>query len=364
MPPALDNRKFAQPRPVVFALISALYAGSGCQPDPRLPGTILHESEVLRYSTTVDEKVCQGSFSAQEAFIRLLATEFGVEINDPIEYARIAPGEGAVYCSGDYKGCYTAGIVYSETSVSFHELTHAVADVGSIGGTRPFREGLAETFSNGLNAGVPDTDLATILKDFPDDGSGYYKMALFVRFLIEEYGIEPLLDFMRRSRLNDPYDTWTMQFAESIGVALEDAMEAFEAYPACSRWQNRDALVECSTTPTPWSGDKWSIQTDLDCSSDDVLGPHRTSNLNVIWTERALDVAQTGEYLITPTGTGEAWGMIIITRCGSCWDAVEVNLKPSDEPRSITLPAGRYHVLVARDLSDPRPAGVELMRSS
>ncbi len=233
------------------SLFSVLLA---CHDDvPEFPDCVIYEGDALLYATTTDTRVCGGSSLIQDEFVQALAAYFGFELHGKVRYALIDPSEGDHYCfHGHDSGCYYDGKAYSIKSVQYHELTHAVLDAGGYHGPIQFNEGLAEVFGNGMNLEVPRADLSRILEEWPADDSGYYTMALFTRFLIEEYGIEKLLEFLKAAEGRDRYEEFAPAFKAVFGDDLDAAVLDFAAYPSCSRWENRLALLECSETPEPW----------------------------------------------------------------------------------------------------------------
>ncbi len=96
---------------------------------------------------------------------------------------------------------------------------------------------------------------------------------------------------------------------------------------------------------------------DVDCKNDDVLGP-LLAGVMVMWTVRSLVIEEAGDYLIAPGGSPDDWGQIRVTRCGSCWETLDIPFTPEDEPRIVFMPAGRYQVLFARDAAQPGQTGL------
>lgn len=350
-------------RAYALGIVAGTWSSSACQPaTPEFPSHVVYDGKYLQYVSTIDTRICQGSFRVQETYVQELASLINVQLTMPIRYALIAPSEHDYYClNANGTGCYYDGKTFSSNPVSYHELAHAVLDAGGYHGPASFQEGLAEVFGNGMNLEKPQTDLEEVLKNFPEDNSGYYTMALFARFLIEEYGIERLLEFMNRTDLGESYTKFAPKFEDVFELGLDAAIADFGEYPLCSRWENRYALVECFQTPEIWDGDMWQASMDLDCGQDDVLGPLSAGGLEVMWTERALDIETTGDFFILPNKSAE-WSKISLTRCGSCWDALEIVLDPRGEPSWVTLPAGRYHVLFAKYTAEPGPIGFVMQR--
>lgn len=343
-------------------LLSLTLVAVGCSPG--FPKNVVYEGEYLRYASTVDTEICEGTFRIQEDYVRALADALAVDLGGPINYALIDPAEIEHYCDTGGTGCYYDGKVYSVLPVHYHELAHAVAFAGGYVGPRAFQEGFAEAFSDGLDGQTfTRRDVEELLNSWTTDGSSYYSMALFVRFLIERHSLEQLLDFLKATEFHESYAAFAPMFAESFDESLNSALADFVDYPSCSSWTNRIAVRECDVAPEPWDGEQWGTKVELDCSHDDVLGPYRSKERDVMWTQRGLVVEEAGDYLLIPGGAADEWGKISLTRCdGACWAPLEISLAPGQEPGFTFLPAGRYHVLFAKDVTEPGTSGLVLVR--
>jgi hypothetical protein len=258
-------------------------------------------------------------------------------------------------------------MVVSTTAINYHELTHAVAFSGGIRGPAPFQEGLAEAFNDGLDLDTPRAAIQDVLTGFKYDDPGYYTMGLFVRFLIERHDLATFLDFMRMANDRDDYSEFAPLYEIAFEEPLELAMTDFAEYPSCTEWNNRYAPLECEALPLePQSDGRWNISVELDCGSDDVVGPMAVEDGHMaMWTQRAFEIEEDGEYVLILVGSLGDWGGARITRCGSCWDAFEFNRYPQapDGPwRSEYLTAGRYHVLFVKDHDRPGPFGLVIAR--
>jgi hypothetical protein len=331
----------------------------GCWPS--FPDNVLYEGEHLEYAATVDVRVCEGSFHVQDAFAAELARVIGAEIREPIRFGLVDDSEIYDYCAlvdedefRGIKGCYYFERAYSISPVSYHEIAHAVHDL-ELSGPTVFQEGFAQVYGTGRTTKIDRVDVRLPLKEWTGRDGFYYTIGLFVRFLIEEYGLAPLLTFMSETDYDDCFDDFAPVFEEVYGVTLESVMTAFEAYPSCTEFENRIALLECGLEPVAWEGDYWQTSAEVECGRDDVQGPDSDGPRQVMWTVRGLVVEETGEYELTAVGAPEAWSYVRLTRCGSCWDAssIGVEVSASIANKLVVLSAGTYHVAFSREVEQP-----------
>ena len=296
----------------------------------------------LAYATTTDVEVCAGSWVVQDRYVELLSELLGVEPPRPIHFAFIERSERDEFCEdGDLLGCTIGDEAYSIYAVQLHELAHAVAMPAGIRGPLAFQEGFAEVFSDGQDSEPDRLPIADVVRDFAADGGSYYTAGLFVRFLIEEYGLEKLLAFMRGTTKHGGFEGFSKVFKDVYGVALSDTFVDFEDYPSCTMWNNRIALFECASPEVPWDGGNWRATSPLACDSPDVLGPVPDGDNMLIWTTRTVEIQSDGEYQATVKGDVAGSAGARITRCASCWDSVDAQVHVG-QSRTLTLTAGRY----------------------
>ncbi|MCB9701203.1 MAG: hypothetical protein H6711_04885 [Myxococcales bacterium] len=298
----------------------------------------------MLYATDLDVPICEGTFPVQDRLVEALAEEFGATIESPIPFALVTPDELEDACDREnLLGCYTRGRAYSARVYHPHELVHAVADAAGWDGPSPFAEGLAEVYSDTAWQGVERLPIADALRSFETTRDHYYTMSLFVRFLLDRHDIEALGSFMAATRSDDPFDDFAAAFAEHFGEPLEAAMEAFEGAPTCSTWTNRVPLVECAQPEIPWEGSVWTAEVDLACSSDEVIGPLDDDDGPLMAANRTLVIDEDIDVVATVDYADSGLAGVRITRCGPCWDPVDLQLGAGSE-RSVSLPAGRYYL--------------------
>lgn len=328
----------------------AVAAGLACTPDFPAP---FWKGEYLEYASTTDTEVCQGSWVVQDAYVKALIKQLGVTLSGPLWFAFIRASELEEYCyTDDLKGCSYDGKSFSTTPVLFHELAHEAAKLNGFRGPNVFQEGYAEVFGNGLSSDDTRLPIDQVLHHFERNVNNYYTAGLFVRFLIERDGLDVFLAFMKRTDRDDSFDRFSAIFEEEFGDPLAMVTSEFDDYPSCSMWNNRIAVLECGLPAVPWQDGTWEASSSLDCGAEDVLGPIQQGDAQLVWTTRGMAIDEGGDYLaavaVGPEGTAGAR----ITRCGSCWDSVEVLVK-AGEMKPVTLPAGQYYVTLVKELEAP-----------
>jgi len=345
---------------VAHAVLGAAIAVvAACTPEFPTP---TWQGEHLEYAVTPDAEVCTGSWVMQDAYVKALMDWLGVSLSQRLRFAFVTPAELEEFCfQDDILGCYYDGKAYSIRPVHYHELAHAVAMLTGHHGPSAFQEGYAEVFGNGVYGVEARLPLDQVLMDFEHDGPHYYTASLFVRFLIERDGLDAVLAFMRRTRPETSFSALSVIFEEEFASSLPAAMAEFEDYPTCSTWANRIAVLECGSPAVPWQGSQWRASSTLDCGDPDVLGPKPEDGEDLIWSSRGLVIDEAGDYLAqVGAGTGGTAG-VRITRCGSCWDSVDLVVK-AGASRRVNLPSGRYHVTFVKELEEPGDISLTLTR--
>ena len=336
----------------------ALCTGA-CTPDFPEP---IWKGEFLEYASTVEGEVCAGSWTVQDRYVETLAKLLGTTIDAPLNYAYISESERQQYCfDSDLLGCYYENKAYSKYAVHFHELAHGVADLSGMRGPVAFQEGFAEVFGNGQYSDDELRPAEEVLRDFDHASGSYYTAGLFVRFLIERHDLGLLVAFMRQTDEKTPWDKIEKTFQEVFHESLDDALLEFDAYPTCTMWNNRVALVECDLPPLPWDGGTWQASTDLECTDDDVMGPVPDGDNMLQWTTRGVIIDKDGDYLAVVEAGPAGESGVRITRCASCWDSVDALVRAGDS-RTVYLTAGQYYVTFVRDTRETERLAFSLSR--
>lgn len=318
----------------------------GCNQDPP---PVRWTGESLVYHAEETARVCAGSFTLQDDYVRRLSEMLQIELERPISFSLLDPQELESVCDREtILGCEFESDVYSARPVHFHELAHAVARRGGVRGSEAFREGFAEALSNGFEPKKPRVDLEPVLRNFAYLDADYYTAGLFTRFLIERHGLTSFASFLKRTSKDDSFEVVSVVFAEVFGEPLTAAMDEFDDYPSCAAWSNRLALVECGLAETPWVGTSWAAEVAVECSDEDVLGPLVDGN-SLIWATRALVIDVPGDFIARSESAADGDSTVRLTRCGSCWDELDLTVLPGQE-KQFMLPEGRYYVTFIKEL--------------
>jgi hypothetical protein len=333
----------------------------GCSVSPPEPFWV---GQYLTYGKTVDVEVCRGSWEVQDRYVRELAELIGAKITDPIPFTLIDRDEREYYCDQEgVVGCARDGeAAYSIRTIHLHELAHVVMRLAGVRGPHAFNEGLAEVFGDGNVYTPKRLPIADVVADIEAQDGGYYTASMFVRFLIEEYGLETLLEFMRRTDRDTGPDDYVEAFQEVFGTPLEDAFVAFDEYPSCSARNNSIALVDCTGDVVAWEGGTWSVASELACDDPDVVGPLSDEDTKVVVSTRGLTIEQAGSYQISVTGSAGGLAGVRVNRCGSCWDAYEAGVQVG-QAGALELTGGRYYVTLVRELAGAGDIRVSLTAS-
>jgi hypothetical protein len=332
--------------PTTLSLASLVLACTPAFPEVTWTGEHLHVAQ------EAVGLVCEGSNPYQDRFVERLAEVLGVEIDEPIRFAYIERSELEEYCfQDDIWGCYYDDKAYSIFPVLTHELAHAVADRAGWDGPRVFREGFAEAFAFNNDSGVERLPIRAVVEDFAVDSDNYYTAGLFVRFLVEAYGVERFGAFMRATRRDADFGAIAASFEAHLGETLDEALDAFDAYPTCSAWENQAAIVECGMEALPWGPDGLEGTVSLDCEDAGSIGPFSVDPPEM-WAARSLDVPEDGTYTISVASTSPVASGVRLTHCGDCREAVD-EIFVAGASRSVELLAGRYFATFVADSGQP-----------
>ncbi len=317
----------------------------GCQePLPELSWSGDHVS----FGTDSNEQICAGTLQALDDHANILFQLFDIEPH-PIEFYWIQEPElYSDHCPPSY-GCTTGVRVVSKSPVLFHEIVHAVV-FDDIQGPTPFEEGLAVVYGNALLPLETLEPIEEVLGDFRDqDGS----MGRFVHFLIEEHGLDSVLEFLAvapaRATKIVKYEA---EFNAVFDESLETAIERFEQYRECDYKEVYRIMRGCQNEDvSPMIEGQWRFEVALDCSSSDVVGPHEGR----VWTTRTFDLEQ--ENLVTTSiSSASTTTEARLLKCSSCSDALN-RLYPVGDTTEV-LPAGRYVLEVSTRVSEPSDVAI------
>ena len=129
------------------------------------------------------------------------------------------------------------------------------------------------------------------------------------------------------------------------------AITSFEGYPTCPEWSNRLALYECNLPLTPWTNGHIDLAVDVQCGRPGVFGPLDNESMN-IGSLAAFEVESDAVYSIEVSSDVASFAGVRITRCGSCWDELDLGVVAGGSEDSL-LPAGRYYATFVAEVSSP-----------
>jgi hypothetical protein len=213
------------------------------------------ESASFRYHYASGDSV---DSTWQEAYHAWATARLGVHVSQKIEYFKYRSRQDM----GDHTGRYNTNGFAEPSRFEIHTLwptdNHEVVHIYTALVGRPpdfFNEGIAVAFQtnppqanfesvfNGqsvhdacrqyLQFGtlVLPVDRLVTTNDFraiSDDVLSYREAGSFMRFVIDAYGTERVLDFFRASTRDDSLTTIKQRFATSIGVSLDVAETAWK----------------------------------------------------------------------------------------------------------------------------------------
>lgn len=331
-----------------------------------------HSTEHLEIHASEELLLCAGTvLDYQQAYEHFVTTlDLGEPLSISLYYHHTTEG----YCIAGARGCRkNDGTIVSLPGAVYHELGHA-SNCELIYSSAPaLSEGLATSFEPVAQDFMADPREFITIEDSRE--LHYESAAHFVRWLIEERGLEPFRELF-------------VLAPHGGGDGVLDAIEA--VYD-----QDADALFDeyLATAPYLWiphrqctdvdilepEGDTWEFNSIFDCSDPATLGPYeRQANIN--WDQFAK-TAMYQSFLIEIETPGiyrferdEPETSIEIERCvdqvslseqqaEELW--IDTGLFPSLQGTTdIELPAGIYRVDVRRQHADPHPVWVRISPNS
>jgi hypothetical protein len=231
--------------------------GSGSPTSPsQSPLPVTGESASFRYHSEPNDSV---DTNWQEIYHGWAIAKLGVQIPRKIDYFKYQSRQDM----GDHTGKYNTNGFADPATFEIHTLwrtdNHEVVHIYTALVGRPsdfFNEGIAVAFQTDPPAGnfesvfngqsvhqacqqylqlgtlVLPLDRVVTTNDFraiSDDVLSYHEAGSFMRFVMDTYGIERLVDFFRLSGRDDDLSTIKQRFATTIGVPMNTAEAAWTA---------------------------------------------------------------------------------------------------------------------------------------
>ncbi len=343
--PAPDRGPSTDGRGLLCALIFTMF-GASCATADQLP-QVSWEGEHIRFSTTVDHLPCGDSLAFMDRRVGELASALDepLRAEEKISYYWLPDRMDLSPCPRA-ADCAEGLTVFSRTMFHDHEIVHVL--LRRLGRSQTFLyEGMAEAF--GRAGGELTIARDNVEEEFRRSLSGavdpatidYPLAGLFVRFLIETYGMAAVKDVYLRARPETVIDELGLLFEELLGRPLEDVLNAFvEEAPECYA---RPDL--CAADPVPWDDGIWRHDFGLGCSSPGVL----EISPGALRNDAVVELPETGEYGVTVSAPGTSGMPVVIIAC-AC-RATPHEVAPGAES-TLTLEGGRYRVIAGRRALD------------
>ena len=301
---------------------------------------------------TLPEDTCAGTFTYLDDYAGVLASEY--KITEPLGiYRWYSDAEflDADPCRHESNGCAGLNGIFARVMPLEHELVHS-ANIMTTVCPALLAEGLAEYY--GTNSETPATrDLSGVLEDpgvLPFPAKDYPIAGAFAAFLIEEYGLDRVLEVCERAGVNPTAAEFSDAITAALSVSLETLASSFESFD-CSYQQYRSKVYECNQAPSIVAGVEPVESTfNLDCSDQLSIGPRDDE----IWTLATAEAMQSGTYLValkdeSGTVVEDIVGLEIIQCDTKCADYPRVHsFKPGMGPviAPVQLDAGTHAIRI------------------
>ncbi|PRQ05818.1 hypothetical protein ENSA5_01380 [Enhygromyxa salina] len=339
------------------------------EPEVDLPDLPLVDStENLEIHADEGLLLCAGTIELYETTYRHNNAVLGLE--DPHDVRLFYTNSVAEYCPENASACNLRdGTAIAGPGWVFHELGHASNCEWRVSSAPALNEGLATSFEPVAQDHMTDPR-EFITAESPFDVH-YESAAHFVRWLIEERGLEPFRELF----LLAPHSGGDGVLEAIEDVYGQDADALFDEYleAAPYLWVPYRQCTDLEVLEP--NGDTWEFNSIFDCSDPATLGPYeRQENIN--WDQLAK-TAMYQSFLIEIETPGvyrferdEPETSIEIERCV---DQVSLSKQEAEEQwidtglfptlqgtTDIELPAGTYRVDVRREYTKPHPVWVRI----
>jgi len=220
-----------------------------------------------------ESPLCEGDLAAIERSIVRIEGLLDAEDGDPLEiflHDRVA----TLGCSTVLAGCYVDGEIHTLWQAIDHEIVHAIAS--RLERSSSFwNEGIAVALSGRIRRGRTgvDSNLALSPGDLDYSTAGH-----FVRWLVEDHGIEGVRKIARGQTFRDSYE-----------MDLEDAITEYES---SAPWSYPSWNPCPGTLLTPMAPGHFEASIEINCSEMED-----TTQLSLgVATVRTFDIENAGSY--------------------------------------------------------------------
>lgn len=272
----------------------------GCAGDTE-PFSIDYEGERVQVDANSQDFTCERNFELLDEQSLALEALWGREFSTKVRVSWSAdPPDG---CPGI--GCYSAGIAGGPYSSLSHEIGHAYIDQAFPNSTLPsfLSEGLASS-SQGrdLTRNMTLAELMATTQLMTD--AEYGSAGHFIRWLIDEFGIEALADTI--DRIDDPADeTVLAALEEGLGLSIEEIRSSYDVSTYLSTGWGPFSCLSIAG-PNMWENNEVSLTAELACSSS-IGHPDRDGTGGYLWHPFRLDLS---DGLYTFDGSNASFSLI------------------------------------------------------
>jgi hypothetical protein len=247
----------------------------GCAPKPEVP-SLDYRGERVDVGSNVVDQICAGTLVRLDREVEQIEARLDLPTQESRIGVAIVDGELIdEVCPADAGGCLFAERVLVDHRlldlVIAHELVHARLDVDSI---PLFNEGIATAVAPPLCPQPTPRQLADLIGARPGIDlitmrGAYYVAGELVAWLLDEFGPDKVIDFMRSTRRGSSTTVIDDEYSEHFGNELDDDYLAhlrprveLDALPA-EHLGCLAPIIDSSTGPV-------HLVADLDCDSDRV----------------------------------------------------------------------------------------------
>lgn len=287
-----------------------------------------YRTDTLDVAILFDADVCKGSLWTLEQSAKRIREN--LSLDDDGDRLRIYWGSSGLsrYCDAeldDVVGCYEydSDAIFGQWSALDHEMVHSFG--ARINRTdAAFEEGLAIALSDSTILDqdfddLPDRYLGQSVEEFHKTSGARRTVGHFVRWLIDEVGIGPLLEMRKHVEPDAGRDKILREFERAFGVSMLE----FENDWALHAPEGYEEVQSVPTTLLEWRDDQATLLHTLNCDDQTTFGPLTSPPFAAELDEHAgmygvsvINITSPGDYVVT-LSAGE--GGSAIMKQGGCW---------------------------------------------
>jgi hypothetical protein len=236
----------------------------------RQPPEVAFVSDRFAIAPEFAGELCGGNIAFMETRLAAIEALLGIEAPGRIRYNWVEDVDG--FCHEEAEACAEGATIFGPWKYFEHELVHA-AVTGSLGRPKSFLgEGVAVALSGGSIAPtsvMPSEFLGRTPRDSSavDNRDFYGTAGHFVRFLLDEFGPEKLVQLYRASDYDDSVAQFRGQFEQAYGLSFDEVEAlyldaAYDVYPP---------PFGCPEPTMAWDGVAFVAEVAVDCSEAATL---------------------------------------------------------------------------------------------